>query len=146
MDIEKVAIFIPIVAIVFSLSIPIIAIITDAAKRRRIYELHHNERLAAIEKGIEIPPLPPELFDKDFGQHAKRPRYLLHGLIWLLVGLGLLAALYFDFDRRRWALYALIPVGIGLAHLLYYAIEGRKEEEQARNAGSKETPGGAFRG
>jgi hypothetical protein len=136
MDIENVAIFIPIVAIVFSLSIPIIAIITEAAKHRKIYEMYNKERLAAIEKGIELPPLPLELFDKESSRTGKRPRYLLNGLIWLLVGLGLLAALYFDLDRREWALYALIPAGIGLAYLLYYAIEGRKEEEQVKGSQS----------
>ena len=57
-------VLIPIVAIVFSLGIPIIAIITEAAKHRKIYELFHKERLAAIEKGIELPPLPLELFDR----------------------------------------------------------------------------------
>jgi hypothetical protein len=136
---EGLALFIPIIAIVFSLSIPIIAIITDAAKRRKIYELHHKERLAAIEKGVEIPPLPPELFTKDYGQGVKKPRYLLKGLVWLLVGLGSLVALYYDPDRREWALYALIPVGVGLAYLLYYAIAGRKEEEQARDSQDRGT-------
>ena len=108
---KNIAVFIPIVAIVFSLSIPIIAIITDAAKRRKIYELHHKERLAAIEKGIELPPLPPELLDRDFGRRARKPRSLLNGLVWLLVGLGLLVALYFDPYRREWASVCLDPSG-----------------------------------
>jgi len=138
-ELPRMAFLIPIVAIVFSLSIPIIAIISEAAKHRRIYELFHKERLAAIEKGIELPPLPLELFDKESSHTGKRPRYLLNGLIWLLVGLGLLAALYFDSDRREWALYALIPTGIGLAYLLYYAIAGRKEEEQTRDTQDRRT-------
>ena len=48
-------------------------------------------------------------------------------------------ALYYDPDRREWALYALIPVGVGLAYLLYYAIAGRKEEEQARDTQDRRT-------
>ncbi len=79
---------IPIVAVIMSLTIPIVAIITEFAKRRTFYELHHKERLAAIEKGVELPPLPPEFV----GAGPKgRPRYLLRGLIWLFVGLGILA-------------------------------------------------------
>ena len=40
---------VPIVAVIMSLTIPIIAIITEFAKRQKFYELHHKERLAAIE-------------------------------------------------------------------------------------------------
>jgi hypothetical protein len=40
-----------------------------------------------------------------------------------------LVALYYDERQREWALYALIPTGVGLAYLLYYALEGRKEQE-----------------
>jgi hypothetical protein len=131
MDMQGMALLIPIIAITFSLSIPIIAIITEAAKRRRIYELYHKERLAAIEKGIELPPLPPELFEKESSRGRRRPRYLLGGLVWLLVGLSLLVALYYDERQREWALYALIPTGVGLAYLLYYALEGRKEQDSS---------------
>jgi|GEM_PF-5898612 len=64
----------------------------------------------------------------------------------MLVGLALLVALYFDPDRREWALYALIPTGVGLAYLLYHAVEGRKEEEQARDSQAEEATRGAFKG
>src|SRR5439155_21932190 len=84
------ALTIPIIAIVMSLAIPIVAIITDFAKRRKIYELHHKERLAAIETGAELPPLPVELI----GAYPKsRPRYLLRGLVWLFAWLAILIAL-----------------------------------------------------
>lgn len=59
--------------------------------------------------------------------------------MWLLVGIGGLVALYFDPRQREWALYALIPMGVGLAYLLYYAVEGRKEEEQARDTQDRRT-------
>jgi hypothetical protein len=129
MDTEKVAVFIPIVAIVMGIGVAITAIVTEYLKRKAIYELHHKERLAAIEKGVEIPPLPPELFTKD-AKDMRKPRYLLGGLVWLLVGIGGLVALYFDARQREWALYALIPIGVGVAYLLYYAVEGRKEQTQ----------------
>ena len=145
MDTQTVAVFIPIVAIVFSLSIPIVAIIMDSTKRRRIYELHHKERLAAIEKGVEAPPLPPELFDKDFSQRNRRPRHLLHGLVWLLLGLALLVALHFDSHQRQWAFYALIPVGVGLAYLIYYAVEGKKELQELKDAQAGSAPNGPKR-
>lgn len=113
---------IPICAIVMSLSIPIVAIIVDYNKRRRIYELHHKERLAAIEKGMEPPPLPPDLLG---GGRRRRPRPLLWGLIWLFGGIALTAALVAE-DGWREGLYGLIPTGVGLAFLIYYAVEGAK--------------------
>lgn len=121
---------IPIVAIVMSLAIPIVAIITDYAKRRKIYELHHKERLAAIEKGVDLPPLPPELF----GAGPKgRPRYLLRGLVWLFVGLGALVGLYgiTGHESEKVWLLGLIPTGVGLAYLIYYFVEGKRVEEDA---------------
>jgi len=47
---------------IFGIGMIITWIITEAMKNRKIYELFHKERLAAIEKGIELPPLPLELF------------------------------------------------------------------------------------
>lgn len=119
-------IMIPIIAIVFGLSIPIVSMIVDYRKRRRLIELHHAERMAAIERGMELPPLPLEVL----GQGRKRPQTsLLPGLIWLFVGIGLflgLGSIVGDDVSRLGA----IPGGVGVAYLLYYAIEGRKRERQ----------------
>jgi hypothetical protein len=79
------ALLIPIISITVSLAALIIWIL--AANRRKVHEVEcrHKERMAAIEKGLELPPesLPqPEPM-------PPRPRYLLRGLIWLGVGLAL---------------------------------------------------------
>ena len=55
---DAIAVFIPIIAIVMSLSIPIVFAIVDYRRRRDIIEAHHKERMAAIERGMELPPLP----------------------------------------------------------------------------------------
>jgi hypothetical protein len=136
---EFTTLIIPVVAIVFSLSIPIIAIITDYSKRRKIYELHHRERMAAIEKGIELPPLPPELLGKEQDRMARGPRYLLKGLIWSLLGLALLLGLYLN-EGKDTAAYALMPVAIGVAYLIYYLAEGRKVEAELRKAETPPSP------
>ena len=124
---------IPIVAMVMGMAIPIVAIITDYAKRRKFYELHHKERLAAIEKGVELPPLPPELFGDG---PKRRPRYLLRGLVWLFVGLGCLVGLHgiTAHEGERVWLLGLIPTGVGLAYLIYYFVEGKKVEAEAAQA------------
>ena len=59
---DVLAVFIPIIAIFMSLLIPIVYAITDYRRRRDIVEAHHKERLAAIERGMEIPPLPEAFF------------------------------------------------------------------------------------
>ena len=120
---EVIAVFIPIVAIVMSLSIPIVFAIVDYRRRRDIVEAHHKERMAAIERGMELPPL-PETFFKSFN-NDRRPRHLLTGMIWTFVGGGLFVALR-AVAGEDVAWFALIPIGVGLALLIYYFVEGRK--------------------
>lgn len=124
MNEEMVAVFIPIVAIVMSLGIPIIYQILDYRRRRDVVEAHHKERMAAIERGMELPAL-PEAFYGPLDRN-KRPRHLLTGMIWLFVGISLFLALdaVAGEDLR---FFGLIPAGVGLAFLIYYFIEGKHE-------------------
>jgi hypothetical protein len=120
---EVLALFIPIIAIFMSLLIPIVYALVDYRRRRDVVDANHKERMAAIERGIEPPSLP-----ESFYLAAKPPRrsgYLLSGLIWLFVGIGLFLALgaVAGGDVR---LFGLIPIGVGAAYLIYYAVEGRK--------------------
>jgi hypothetical protein len=133
MDEEVVAIFIPIIAIVMSLSIPIVFAIVDYRRRRDIVEAHHRERMAAIERGMEIAPLPESFF---MGLEKKRRpgASLLTGLVWLFIGVGLYMGLA-AVAGRDVANFALIPVGIGVAFLVYYFFEGRKDAGSAGAAG-----------
>ena len=118
---------IPIFGIVFGCGIAMLAIYTSYRKRRDIYTLHHRERMAAIEKGVEVPPLPEAFFTEDTTPYNPR-RNLLKGLVWLFVGLTLLLALY-QFGEEDAAWFGLIPMGIGAAYLIYYFAVGRKEAE-----------------
>lgn len=123
MDEDTVAVFIPLTAIFMSLLIPIVYAIVDYRRRRDVVEANHKERMAAIERGMELPALP-----ESFYLAAKPPRrsgYLLAGLIWLFVGIALFLALgaVAGEDVR---LFGLIPVGVGAAFLIYYFVEGRK--------------------
>ena len=119
---------VPLVAIMFGvgvpLSIPIIWIVLNYRKRRRLMELHHTERMAAIERGMEIPPLPLELID---GQSKRRRSSLLPGLVWFFIGLAVLVGSISIGDDMP-IMGGLIPLGIGLAYLIYYAVEGRHTE------------------
>lgn len=121
---DAIAVFIPIIAIIMSLSIPIVFAIIDYRRRRDIVEAHHKERMAAIERVMELPPL-PESFFKSFGNDRK-PRHLLSGMIWTFVGVGLFVGLR-EVAGEDVAWFALMPIGVGLALLVYYFVEGRKE-------------------
>lgn len=122
-----VAVAIPIVAIVMGIGIGMLTVFLNYRKEKEMFALYHQERMAAIEKGIDLPPLPEAFFDQDRKPRSPH-RGLAVGLVWLFIGLALLVALYFN-DEGMVALYALIPVGVGLAYLIYYFVVGRKEAE-----------------
>ena len=119
---------VPILGIIFAvglpLSIPIVYIALNYRKRRRLMELSHAERMAAIERGMEVPPLPLELID---GQSRRRRSSLLPGLVWFFIGLAMVAGSISIGDDLP-VVFGLVPLGIGLAYLIYYAVEGRQAE------------------
>lgn len=123
MNEDAVAVFIPIVAIIMSLSIPIVFAIVDYRRRRDIVEANHKERMAAIERGMELPALPESFYQSI--KPARRSSYLLPGLIWLFVGIGIFIALgaIAGEDVR---MLGFVPAGVGLALLIYHFVEGRK--------------------
>jgi hypothetical protein len=126
MNEDAIAVFIPIVAIVMSLSIPIVYTIMDYKRRRDIVEAHHRERLAAIERGVDIPPLPESFYQPISRRPPRTGSTLLPGLIWLFIGIALFVALG-AVAGHGVSYFGLIPAGIGLAYLIYYAVEGRKQ-------------------
>lgn len=136
---------IPIIAIVMGLGTGMVKIYLDYRKRRDMFALYHQERMAAIDKGIELPPLPQDFFHEEAKPSRVAPHgTLLSGLILVFLGLALLLALHFTPAVRESApgtpLFALIPVAVGVACLIYYFSVGRKlaavmeEERKARLA------------
>lgn len=138
--------FVPIIAIVMVFGTGMLSIYLNYRKRKDMFALYHQERMAAIEKGIELPPLPEDFFHEEPSRRSRRSSHgtLLTGLILVFTGLTLYLALHFTVSPTdaggNVALYALIPCGIGAACLLYYFIVGRKaaiameEERKARLA------------
>jgi hypothetical protein len=133
---------IPIVAIIMGIGSGMLALYLNHKKRREMFALYHQERMAAIDKGIELPPLPNEFFAGD--EAAARPKsghtQLLKGLILLFVGIAVTIALYFEAPGHAW--WGLAPIAIGIAFLLYYFTVGRKEAvllEEERRAKLAET-------
>ena len=130
------ALMIPIIAIIMGIGLGMLAIYLGYRKRKEVFALYHQERMAAIEKGIDCPPWPDRLLADDDAPSSPSPRrHLLKGLVWLFIGLGAAVAVYATFDFNH-ALFGLTPAGIGLAHLIYYLVEGRKEAEAAEQTTS----------
>jgi hypothetical protein len=144
--IPLVAILIPIIAILAVFGTAMLAIYMSYRKRKEMFTLYHQERMAAIEKGIELPPMPEDFFGEEGGARRSSHGTLLTGLIMVSIGLTLYLALHFTtnhLEGHDFALYALIPAGIGAACLIYYFAVGRKlaesleEERKARQTESR---------
>ena len=114
--------------------VPIVAILSTLAFaallfyfRYRRQKLLHAERLAAIEKNLQL----PESF---FAEPELNIRiYLLRGLVWLAVGLGIAIFLFAMWLSERSdpeilgaAALGAIPILVGAAHLIYYRIAAKR--------------------
>jgi hypothetical protein len=117
--------------------------------------MHHRERMLAIERGMEVPPLPPHVFSDfdhkaavEFAEVASRAGYLIRSplrraLVWILGGIALLVALYLNYGPTT-AAWALIPIAMGLANLGFYLAEGRSRPSGPGNPepdGKPNSPG-----
>lgn len=123
---------IPIVAIVMGVGIGMLALWIDYRKKRDIFELHHKERMLAIERGMEVPPLPDALLapdQREEGKSAVPSDYLRRGLLWLLVGLAVAIALALNTSIKM-ATWGLIPIAVGLAYLIYFASDKSRTTDQ----------------
>ncbi len=121
----------------FSVALVFIALIGFAAfqqwlrHHRRI--MIHRERLAAVEKGIDLPPLEQEVQRSSWNV----PRILLFaGLTWISIGIGVYVVFsailahpspqIADIPQGiQWI--GIAPIGIGLSHLIVYAVGKSKE-------------------
>jgi Domain of unknown function (DUF6249) len=130
---------IPIVAIIMGIGMVMLSLYLDFRKKRELVQAYHAERMAAIEKGIEIPPLPAELLQVGIKREPHPARHRRNGLILLFLGIAISGALLSEGDRG--ALWGAIPAAIGLALLISATLETR---ERAR--GGRVDPGSGSAG
>jgi uncharacterized membrane protein len=143
-------------------------IIWSLVLRYKRQQLRHQERMAALEKGAELPAEPVEKAPAPWSPRI----YLLRGLVWLFTGIGLAVFLFGmsvtigsrqeTIEDRLWrvqnlrrngatedeikqllnskepvrkdfpeglALIGLIPIGVGLAYIIYYRGEDKRPRE-----------------
>lgn len=128
--VEALSMLIPIFGTTLTLGALIVWIVVWHRRRMHEADCRHKERMAAIEKGLDLPPEPAEQPQ----QMLPSSRYLLRGLIWLGIGL----AITFGGDWMRGPLTGIgwIPIAVGAAYLIFYFVEGHrapvpKHEESA---------------
>lgn len=128
--------WIPIVAILSSFTVPVVALIMDFRRRKLQYE----ERRALIERGMPL----PELVDPDRKGRTpeeRRESALRNGIIMTCLGVGLAIGAYVllevvseAFVPRRlggsMAIAAPIVGFIGLGYLLFFAVSRRRGPPQ----------------
>jgi len=122
--------FIPIVAIVFGIGIGMLGLWTDHKRKSQILEHQHRERMAALEKGLPLPPMKMDEALKSQDKQVNPGRMLRSGV--LLLSLGLV--LFFAIDAaggQEGALFGLIPATLGLANLAYSAVLFRDQQKAA---------------
>jgi len=121
--------FIPITAIVMGIGIGMLGLWTDHKRKSQVLEQMHKERMAAIEKGIELPPMNVDpLTVKAPSSVANPARVLRNGVFMVSFGIVLYFALV-TVGASEAAVFGLIPATIGLANLAYSAVLFDKERK-----------------
>jgi hypothetical protein len=134
-----ISVLIPVVAIVFGIAAAMFGMYVDYLKKRDIMQSYHAERMAAIEKGIELPPLPEALLHGQRTDWRGRPlaaRSRRTGLILLFLGGAITLALWGQGNPAFW--WGFVPVALGIAFVIAAALESREQHRK-----SPEPPSGA---
>jgi hypothetical protein len=131
MDPGVIGVFIPIVAIIMGISAGMLAIWSEYKRKSQLLEQNHRERMHAIEKGIELPPIPANLVGASSNgpSTASAAKSVRSGIMLLLIGI----VLFFAIDMvgaEEASLFGLIPAAIGIANLVYAAIQWDKEKQE----------------
>jgi Domain of unknown function (DUF6249) len=123
------AVVIPIVAIVGGISFAAYSMYLRVRRQRETLQMYHAERMAAIEKGIELPPLPPELLYDQYGGIGYRGGYWRwrrrNGLTLIFVGAAITVALWQgNGDNSFW--WGLVIIAWGLGRIVGDYMDGAR--------------------
>ena len=131
--------------IVIAIVVLLVAYLFQLWARHQRRLMIHRERLAALEKGVDLPPLVEEM---QRGSFNVQRLLLLAGLCWVSVGVALFMTLTelaggdlslpigVDASGFTWASVhvhsgfyplGLAPIGIGLSHIIVYFVGRRRD-------------------
>ena len=121
-----IGVFIPIVAIVMGIGIGMLAIWAEHKRKSQLLDLLHRERLHALDKGLEPPPIPANLAG-DGDEAPSAAKSLRSGVMLVLIGAILCVGIYSTGgDEAAW--FGLIPAAVGVGNLLYALLLWKKEK------------------
>lgn len=132
------AVVIPCVAIIGGISYAAYSMYLRVRSQREALQMYHAERMAAIDKGIELPPLPPALLhDRYYGggypreyRRWRRGR----GVTLVLIGVAATVAMWqANGDRSFW--WGLIIIAWGVGRLVSEYLETSGVRPQAGDGG-----------
>lgn len=130
------ALVIPVVAIVGGISFAAYSLYLKVRRQREALQMYHAERMAAIEKGIELPPLPPGLlYDGDYSVMYRDYRRWRRGrgLTLVFVGAAVTVAMWqVNGDNSFW--WGLVIIAWGLGRLVSEYIQTPGPSSQAGNS------------
>lgn len=127
---------IPIIAILAGVALAIVSMLTAHRQRLQRADLRHRERLAAIDKGFELPPDPPDVE----ARRSDPGRFLRQGLVLVAIGVTVTGAMMQLPDEHVPYLFGLIPATIGVAYLLYFFIYERTATRGPAGPGGPNAP------
>jgi hypothetical protein len=128
MKAEIVGVFIPIVAIVMGIGIGMMAVWSEHKRKAQLLEQNHRERMHALEKGIDLPPIPANLVGGSNGPStATAAKSLRSGIMLTLIGVLLYFAIW-TAGGHEGALFGLIPAAICIANFVYAGILWQQEK------------------
>lgn len=127
---------IPLAAITLGIGMIVVSIVVKHRRQMRELDNRHRERMAAIEKGLDLPPDPvveqvAAVQRLNVSRQRSGSRYLLRGLVWFGIGLALIASNDLLGDRT----YGWVAAAVGAAYLIYYALEGRRQDPPPGSGG-----------
>lgn len=126
----NIGVLIPIIGIVLGIACAMFGMYLDFRRKRELLQLHHAERMAAIEKGIELPPLPADYLTGGSGKYSSPAKARRTGLILLFLGIAVTLGLWGGGqggDTAFW--WGLVLVGLGIAFLLAAVLEAREQRQ-----------------
>lgn len=128
-----VTVAIPLAAILGGISYAAYSMYLRYRRQREVFQMHHIERMAAIEKGIELPPLQPELVqDPHYGDcypGGSRRWRQSKGVTLVFVGVAITVALWAKGNNDFW--WGLVIIAWGLGRLVggYLEVSGRGPQQ-----------------
>jgi Domain of unknown function (DUF6249) len=125
---------VPMVAIIMGVGLGMLRLYLRYQRKRDMFQLYHTERMTAIEKGIELPPLPAEFFRDSRWPELTPMRHRRAGLILLFLGIAVTVALWGTGITAYW--WGLVPSALGLALFLSSVLEMQDLAKQPRPPGS----------